>query len=310
MRFVNPEFLWLLLFLPLLALVYARKGAARFSLMLRLILRLLCLILLITALARPQYGSAYTEVEASGIDIMLAVDISQSMLAMDFTLDDTPVSRLEVVKKVVNDFIDKRPNDRIGLTIFSGKPYLISPLTLDHDWLRKRLEIIEIGMIKEGGTAIGSAIAAGVNRLRKQRAKSKILILLTDGVSNTGRIPPLTAAEAAKALGFKIYTIGAGTQGEAPTPIVDPFGRRRLVRVPVEIDDKTLQKVADMTGALYFRATDTKSLRKVYDEINRLEKTTHTIKRFENYTELFPYLLGIFLLLCAGELFYIKQRLP
>jgi len=260
-------------------------------------------------LARPQQGNTTTEIKASGIDILLAVDVSGSMQAMDFTLKGNPADRLDVVKSVVDQFIDARPNDRIGLVAFAGKPYMVSPLTLDHDWLRKRLETLSIGMV-EDGTAIGSAIGSGINRLREKDAKSRIMILLTDGMNNAGKVPPLVAAEAAETLKIKIYTIGAGTRGEAPMPIVDNFGRKRLVRARVDIDEETLAKVAQMTGARYFRATDTQSLQKIYDEINSMETTTRTIKNFEHYRELFPFPLLAALLFFGLELLRNRNRLP
>ncbi len=285
------------------------KASLKRSLMKAGLIILACALIGV-ALARPQYGNSYTEVEASGIDILLAVDVSGSMEAMDFTLDNKPSNRLAAVKKVVNNFIEDRPNDRIGLLAFSGKPYLVSPLTLDHDWLRKRLDALRIGMIDDNGTAIGSAIASALNRLRERKSKSKIVILLTDGISNTGKIAPITAADAAETLGIKIYTIGAGTHGEAPMPVRDQFGRKRLMQVKVDIDEKTLKKVAEMTGASYFRATDTASLKKIYKEINKMEKTTRKIKRFENYTEIFPWFLFVFLIVFTIELYHIKRRIP
>jgi Ca-activated chloride channel family protein len=248
-------------------------------------------------------------VQASGIDILLAVDVSGSMEAMDFTLNSQPVSRLEVVKKVVDEFIDERPNDRIGLVGFGGRPYLVCPLTLDHDWLRKRLESLSIGMV-EDGTAIGSAIGSGINRLRDQDSKSRILILLTDGMNNSGRVPPLVAAEAAETMGIKVYTIGAGTRGEAPIPVKDAFGRTQIRMARVDIDEKTLSEVAEKTGAQYFRATDTNSLARIYDEINRMETTTRTIKKFENYRELYPFLVLTALILLGLELAAGRRQLP
>ncbi|MFH0782718.1 MAG: VWA domain-containing protein [Pseudomonadota bacterium] len=328
MRFLHPQLLWLLALLPLLAIVHGRRGAAPALLFsstslaatlagarkarpgsLLLLVRLAVLALLILALARPQQGNTTTEIKASGIDILLAVDVSGSMEAMDFTLGGKPANRLAVVKKVVDEFIDQRPSDRIGLLAFAGRPYLVSPLTLDHDWLRKRLESLSLDMV-EDGTAIGSAIGSGINHLRDQKSKSRMLILLTDGMNNAGSVPPLIAAEAAETLGIKVYTIGAGTRGEAPMPVTDPFGRRRLVRARVDIDEDTLTKVAEKTGAVYFRATDTASLTKIYDEINTMETTTKTIKKFEEYRELFPFLLGAALLLLGLELFSTRKRLP
>lgn len=328
MRFLHPELLWLLTLLPFLALLRGRQGAAPaliFSSIslaatlavpkrarqgtLLFILRLIILLLVVVSLARPQLGDSTTEIEASGIDILLAVDVSGSMEAMDFTLGGKPANRLEVVKKVVDEFIAERPNDRIGLLAFGGRPYLVSPLTLDHGWLRKRLESLRIGMI-EDGTAIGSAIGSGTNRLRDQKSKSKILILLTDGMNNAGRIPPLIAAEAAETLKIKVYTIGAGTRGEAPMPVTNALGRRQIVRMAVDIDEKTLSEVAEKTGAIYFRATDTASLNKIYNEINKMETTTRTIKKFENYKELFPFLVLAALTLLGIELYQSRKRLP
>jgi len=231
------------------------------------------------------------------------------MEALDFTLQGRPANRLEVVKSVIRQFVEQRPSDRIGLLAFSGRPYMVSPLTLDQDWLLQRLDALSIGMV-EDGTAIGSAIGVGVNRLQDSEARSRILILLTDGMNNAGIVPPLVAAEAAEALGVKVYTIGAGTKGEAPMPVVDSFGRKRLVRVMVDIDDETLGKVAAMTGARYFRATDTQSLEKVYGEINSMETTTRTIKKFENYREIFPWFIGAALVFLGFELLGSQRRLP
>lgn len=328
MRFLHPELLWLFALIPLFALLYGKKGAApalTFSSTslaaslatarkarpgtLLLLLRLVVLSFLILALARPQQGSSTTEIEASGIDILLAVDVSGSMEAMDFTLNGKPTNRLEVVKKVMDEFINQRPNDRIGLLAFGGRPYLVSPLTLDHDWLKQRLESLQIGMV-EDGTAIGSAIGSGTNRLRDKKSKSRILILLTDGMNNSGRIPPLIAAEAAETLNIKVYTIGAGTRGEAPMPVTGPFGRKRLIRARVDIDEDTLKKVAELTGARYFRATDTASLEKIYEEINTMETTTRTIKKFEHYRELFPFLILTGLMLLFVEIVIARRKLP
>ncbi len=328
MRFLHPELLWLLTLVPLFALLFGKRGAApalTFSSIslaaslasakkarpgiFLLLLRLVMFFLLILALARPQQGNSTTEIEASGIDILLAVDVSGSMEAMDFTLAGKPANRLEVVKKVVDEFIQQRPNDRIGLLAFGGRPYLVSPLTLDHNWLQKRLESLQIGMV-EDGTAIGSAIGSGTNRLRDKKSKSRILILLTDGMNNSGRVPPLIAAEAAETLAIKVYTIGAGTRGEAPIPVTDPFGKRRLIQARVDIDEETLTKVAELTGARYFRATDTASLEKIYKEINQMETTTRTIKKFEHYRELFPFFILTALILLCAEIALSRKKLP
>lgn len=328
MRFYHPDFLWLLLLIPILLVLRGKRGPApalvfsstaiasilasgRKTLPGRLLAtcKLLAVGCLILAFARPQQGNTTTEIEASGIDILLAVDVSGSMEAMDFTLGGKTVNRLKVVKSVVDQFIGERPNDRIGLIAFSGRPYLISPLTLDHDWLRRRLEALSIGMI-EDGTAIGSAIGIGTSRLHNQQAKSRILILLTDGINNAGKVPPLVAAEAAQALGIKVYTIGAGTRGEAPTPVTGPLGRKRLVRAKVDIDETTLKKVAELTGARYFRATDTSSLERIYKEINAMETTTRSIKQFEHYRELFPLFIGLCFLFLGGEFLLRRRHLP
>jgi Ca-activated chloride channel family protein len=227
-------------------------------------------------------------VEASGIDMILAMDCSGSMEALDFKIDGQPMSRLDIVKSVVSKFIEARPNDRIGLIGFAGAPYLVSPLTLDHDWLQQNLERVKIGSV-EDGTAIGSAIATSVNRLRDQPGKSKIVVLLTDGQNNAGKIIPETAAQAAKAMGVKVYTIAAGVRGETPIPVTDAFGNKRLAMAKVDVDEDTLKKIATETGGKFFRATDTESLKNIYAEIDRLEKTTHQLKKFEHHTELFTW---------------------
>jgi Ca-activated chloride channel family protein len=220
--------------------------------------------------------------------MILALDCSGSMESLDFKVDGEPVNRLGVVKSVVSKFIDARPNDRIGLVGFAGAPYLVSPLTLDHDWLQQNLDRVKIGSV-EDGTAIGSALATSVNRLREQPSKSKIVILLTDGENNAGKVMPETAAQAAKALGVKVYTIAAGVRGEAPIPVTDAFGNKRLAMAKVDVDEETLKKIAAETGGTFFRATDTQSLKNIYAEIDRLEKTTHQLKKFEHHSELFAW---------------------
>ncbi|MBW2112639.1 MAG: VWA domain-containing protein [Deltaproteobacteria bacterium] len=319
-HFNHPEVLWLLVLIPLLAFLKGRRGdaaAIRYSTAQTAralagarksragkavaALRMLALGFLVVALARPQIVHGTSQVDASGIDIILGVDVSSSMKALDFTINGKPANRIDVVKRVVSRFIDERPNDRIGLVVFAGRPYMVSPLTLDHDWLQQRLETVKTGMV-EDGTAIGSAIASCVNRLRGQKAKSKVVILLTDGMNNAGKVPPLIAAEAAEALGIKVYTIGAGSRGEASVPVTDRFGNRKLARARVDIDEETLNKVARMTNAHYFRATDTDSLGRIYDEINNLEKTSRKITRFENRKEVFLWAALPALLLLAFEL--------
>ena len=309
-RFLQPDWLWLLTLLPIVMWLRGRRGpvaaiefsdvslardvarvsrarAGRWLWM----LSLLAGALMIVALARPQRGHSRTEVTANGIDIVLGVDVSGSMQALDFRIDDRRVNRIQVVKSVVSKFIEQRPSDRIGLIAFAAAPYLVSPITLDHDWLQQNLERITTAVGGDDGTAIGSAIAASVNRLRMTTAKSKVVILLTDGMNNTGKISPIAAAEAAKAMGVKIYTIGVGVRGMAPIPIKDEAGNTRLIMDKVDVDEKTLQAVADQTGGTFYRATDTDSLLKIYEQINRLEKTAQTVKKFEHYDELYSWAL-------------------
>lgn len=325
-HFDQPEVLWLLALLPLLAFLRGRKGAAaaiRYSSAQTAkaiagarksragkwlgTLRILALGALVVALAQPQIVHGTSEVDAGGIDIILAVDVSGSMEALDFTINNEPANRVEVVKQVMSQFIEERPDDRIGLVAFAGRPYMVSPLTLDHQWLQKRLQTIHSGMV-EDGTAIGSALGSSINRLRDQKAKSKVVILLTDGMNNAGKILPITAAEAAETFGIKIYTIGAGSRGEVPVPITDQFGNRKIVRAKVDIDEKTLKHVAQMTGAQYYRATDTDSLEKIYNDINKLETTTRKIKKFEHRNEMFLWAALGALLLMGIELTLNQTR--
>jgi Ca-activated chloride channel family protein len=308
-RFLQPEWFWALGLLPLVMLWRGRRGpvaAVQYSDvgLARAVARrsrsrignwvwlwaVFAAVLMIVGLARPQRGHSRTEVTANGIDIVLGLDVSGSMQALDFLVDNQRVNRIEVVKSVVGKFIDERPNDRIGLIAFAGAAYLVSPITLDHDWLQQNLERVTIGGVDDG-TAIGSAIAAAVNRLRTTPAKSKVVILLTDGMNNTGKISPLAAAEAAKALGVKIYTIGVGVRGKAPVPVRDEAGNVRLIMAQVDVDEKTLQTVADQTGGKFYRATDTDSLKKIYEQINRLETSAQTVQKFEHYDELYPWAL-------------------
>jgi len=330
-RFVQPEWFWALTLLPLvmlwrgrrgpiaaiqysdvgLARAVARRSRSRIGNWVWL-LAVFAAVLMIVGLARPQRGHSRTEVTANGIDIVLVLDVSGSMQALDFLVDDQRVNRIEVVKSVVGKFIDERPNDRIGLVAFAGSPYLVSPITLDHDWLQQNLERVTIGGVDDG-TAIGSAIAAAVNRLRTTPAKSKVVILLTDGMNNTGKISPLAAAEAARALGVKVYTIGVGVRGKAPVPVRDEAGNMRLVMAQVDVDEKTLQTVAGQTGGKFYRATDTDSLKKIYEQINRLETSAQTVQKFEHYDELYPWAL-IPALTILGTGFLLQQtryrRLP
>jgi len=309
-RFLQPEWLWLLALLPVAMLLRGRRGpvaAVEFSDvgLAREVARgsharagrwlwmfpLLAAALMILGLARPQRAHSRTEVTANGIDIVLGLDVSGSMQALDFQVDNQRVNRIAVVKSVVSKFIEERPNDRIGLIAFAAAPYLVSPLTLDHDWLQQNLERVNTALAGDDGTAIGSAIAASVNRLRTTNAKSKVVILLTDGMNNTGKISPIAAAEAAKAMGVKIYTIGVGVRGMAPIAIKDEAGVTHIVMDKVDVDEKTLQTVAGETGGQFYRATDTDSLEKIYEQINRLERTAQTVQKFEHFEELYSWAL-------------------
>lgn len=277
-----------------------------------LALRTITLFLIVISLARPQKGIEHTKMPTEGIDIELIIDVSTSMLAEDFTLGGKRQNRLEVVKSVVQDFIKDRYNDRIGMVIFAGRAYTQCPLTMDYGILLQFLEQAKIGMI-EDGTAIGSAIAVGLNRIKDVPAKNKVMILLTDGRNNAGKIDPLTAAEMARTLGVKIYTIGAGSKGLAPYPMQDFFGNRVYQRVPVDIDEATLKKIAQITAGKYFRATDTRSLKEIYQEIDELEKTEVEVKIYMEYTELFPFFLSPGLLLLFLEIIISNtwlRRLP
>jgi len=329
-QFAHPWFLLLLLLLPLMAWWKGRRGQ---PLALRLpsiddavqvgarshsragawlfLLSLLSLALLVVALARPRRVKGTSDVESQGIDIILTIDVSGSMEALDFKLQGKEANRLEVVKDVVAKFVVQRPDDRIGMVAFAGRPYLAAPLTHDEGWIAKRLQNVKIGQV-EDGTAIGSAIVSSVDHLRDSEAKSKIVILLTDGVNTSGSINPLTATEAAKALGIKIYTIGAGTNGEAPYPVRTMFGTQTQM-VKVEIDEKTLGEIAEKTGGKYFRATDTDSLEKIYEVINQLETTARKEKKYEDYDEWFAVALwpGLGLLLIEWLLRHTRyRRLP
>ena len=328
--FAQPWLLLLLLLLPLAAWLRGRRGArpafvyssvalvkevskssrSRAGAFLHA-LRWLALALLIVALARPQKTQTETSVRASGVDIVIALDLSGSMESEDFEIKGQRVNRLVVAKDTIAKFIERRPNDRIGLVAFAGKPYIAAPLTLDHGFLRANLDRLELHTI-EDGTAIGAGLSAAVNRLRDVRSKSKIVILMTDGQNNSGKIPPLTAAEAAKALDMKVYTIGVGIRGQAPFPQMTPFGKRYQM-VNVDIDEPTLTAIADKTGGKYFRADSTDTLRKIYDEIDRFEKTEAVVKKFVRRDELFHWFAvpGLLLLIIEALLANtIWRRLP
>jgi len=272
------------------------------------ILRCLTLILLSLALAGPIKENSIENNEASGIDIIVAIDVSGSMEGLDFSTKREKQTRLDAVKKVVKEFIDSRPNDRIGVVAFAGAPYIASPLTLDHSWLIKRLDMLQTGMI-EGGTAIGSAIASASNSLNRVESKSKIVILLTDGENNSGVIEPRQAAEAANALGVKIYTVGAGKEGKAPYEVNGFFGSD-IQYVDVKIDEEMLTDVATSTGGLYFRAKDINSLEEIYSRINKMEKTTRVSNKTVLYKYYFmiPLIIGFLLFLIEIILTSTKLR--
>ncbi len=273
-------------------------------------LRLAALMILCVGLAGPRLVSEHTEYKTEGIDIVLVLDISGSMAAEDFTLDGKRVNRLDVVKRVVGEFIGVRTNDRIGLVAFSKQAYTVSPLTTDHDWLRQNLERLRLGLI-EDGTAIGSGVSSALLRLRDSQAKSKVVILLTDGMNNSGEVDPLAAAEAAKGLTVRMYTVGAGSRGLVPFPVKDMWGRTVYQRVAIDMDEELLRKMAELTGGLYFRATDTESLLQIYREIDRLEKVEIEQYGYKEYKELFVYCVWMALCLIVleivlGNTFFLK----
>jgi Ca-activated chloride channel family protein len=270
------------------------------------VLRMLALIFLIIALARPQNFSAGQSINAEGIDIAMVLDISGSMLAEDFK-----PNRLEAAKNVIDNFVSARTTDRIGLVIFSREAFTQCPLTIDYSVLRNLLGDIRTGMI-EDGTAIGNGIANGINRLKDSDAESRVIILLTDGVNNAGEVDPISAAEIASTFGIRIYTIGVGTRGEAPYPVQTPFGTRYQM-VPVEIDEVILKKIADITGGEYFRATNNRALEEIYNKIDKMEKTKIEITSYRNAKELFAGWLGIGFILLLLELLASKtilRKLP
>jgi Ca-activated chloride channel family protein len=299
--FANPEFLYALFVIPLLVLWYIKRHGAttsemRYSTLLAFksiqptvkerlrhapfLLRMVMLALLVVGFARPRTSSQGEDIYTEGIDIAMVLDISGSMLA-----EDLKPNRIEAAKQVASDFIDGRTTDRIGLVIFSGQSFTQCPMTTDYRVLKGLLRQVKPGMV-EDGTAIGLAIAQGVNRLKDSKAKSKVIILLTDGVNNRGEIDPITAAQIAQTFGIRVYAIGVGTIGEAPYPVQTPFGIR-YQNVPVDVDEKTLQKIAGMTTGQYFRATNNRSLKAIYDEIDEMEKTRIEVKAYRSYTEMF-----------------------
>jgi len=348
LSFHDPEYFWLLLALPLLLLLRGRAGqaaAVQFSSVavvrqlgsparsragwFLFALRALGLAAFTAALARPQLPETHSEqIEASGIDIVLVLDLSYSMASVDMSVSDSnPVTRVDAAKNVMKDFIKRRPDDRIGLVIFASSPYLVSPITLNHDWLLQSLEGLHLKRIDGSSTAIGTALGTATNRLRSLDSKSRIIILLTDGDNNAGNISPLSAAEAASTYKVKIYTIGVGTSNSY-MPLLDDqgglvrdrfghvqfatdmFGRKMAVD---GIDSDDLQKIAEQTNGRFFRATDENQLKKIYDEIDKLEKTSAHLRHYSTYQELFywPALLGLGLIGLEQVLGHTRlRRLP
>ena len=310
--FLNPAFFWLFVLFPLIIFFYFWKdkknkpalkisvfrgfGKIRPSLRQRFrhlpfLLRLLTLSLFIVALARPNTFSAKKSVQTEGIDIIMAIDVSTSMEAEDFH-----PNRLEAAKKTAMDFIDARNNDRIGLVLFAAESFTQCPITIDHNILKGLFKSIKTKML-EDGTAIGMGLSTAVNRLKDSKAESKVIILLTDGVNNTGKIAPLTAADIAQSYGIRVYTIGVGTKGKAPFLTDTPFGKQ-YVYFDVEIDEELLRNIAHKTGGEYFRATGNKALENIYSNIDRLEKTKIDESIYKRYNdEFFPFLLAAVALL-------------
>jgi Ca-activated chloride channel homolog len=317
LRFADPWCLLLLLLLPLLllrrrwvqrnlkgGLTFSQLGLAGqlgFSWTTRFFkglyfFKLIGIAAVILAFARPQLGSAEEDILTEGVDIMIAIDISGSMAAEDFR----PKNRISVAKQVVQDFVRGRQSDRIGLVVFAAKSFTKCPLTIDYDVLLRQIDDVNLGAI-EDGTAIGNGLATAVNRLRLSKAKSRVIILLTDGVNNSGEIDPLTAADIAKSLGIKVYTVGVGREGIAPFPVNDPVFGKRYVDVEVKIDEEILQKISESTGAQYFRAFDSDSLQNIFKTIDGLEKSRISVKSYTHYNEIFSYFLWPGLSFLVGE---------
>ena len=315
-RFEDPRLLILLLVIPVLVYRYVRlrhggSASIRYSDVESLrrsdirrtgrfrhivfALRVAALVGFIVAFARPQTGVTSETVRTEGIDIVLAMDVSSSMLA-----EDLEPNRLEAAKAVAAEFVAGRRNDRVGLVVFAGEAFTQAPLTLDHSVIVDLLTLMEVGMI-EDGTTVGMGLATAVKRLQASSAESKVVVLLTDGRSNTGEIGPVTAAQMAQALGVKVYTIGVGSRGTARVPVDDPLVGRRYVTIQVDVDEPTLQAVAETTGGLYFRATDTEGLAQIYQEIDALETTEIEVQNFTSYGELFHFPLAAGLILLCLE---------
>ena len=305
MEFGQPYYLFFLLLLPILILWYYKKGqhqeaTVRFSNldlipnsvihngkmknMVFILGRLAIISLIILALARPRLSDTIRETKTEIIDILLVIDQSSSMLAQDFK-----PNRLEAAKDVAKTFIKDREGDRLGIIVFAGESYIQCPLTRDIDVLLEFTDEIEIIDREHDGTAIGMAIANSINRLRESEAKSKTIILLSDGSNNQGELEPVTAAELAAKFDIKIYTVAAGTHGLAPYPVTDAWGRQVIQKVQVDVDEESLKEIAEITGGKFFRATDKESLKKVYEEIDTLERTEIEVTEYQNYTELYSW---------------------
>ncbi|MCP5106120.1 MAG: VWA domain-containing protein [bacterium] len=317
-QFAAGAYFFLLLLVPLLIgwHIFLRKRGKRFifysskkllkdsshtfrSVLIRnlFIFKLVALVLFIVALARPQLVNYYDKENKKGIDILISLDISGSMASIDFK----PRNRLEVAKEVIAGFIQKRETDRLGLVIFAGTSYTKCPLTVDYEILKYFLADTAIGEL-EDGTALGMALATSVNRIRYSKSRTKIIILLTDGVNNRGEIDPRDAAKIAKDFNVKVYTIGVGTRGKAPYPVRDSFGRKQHIMVDVQIDEELLKEIANNTGGLYFRATDKDSLQRIFAEIDRWEKTEISTRRYYNARDLYIYfILAAFIFLLFAE---------
>jgi Ca-activated chloride channel homolog len=312
-EFAHPGFFWLLIIIPLMIAYYwwrnqqlqgtlgmsttksfasAPKSYMYIFRHYSIVLRCLAFIAIIAALARPQSALSWENETTEGIDIMIASDISGSMLSEDFK-----PNRLEAGKNIAIDFIKARPDDRIGLVIFSGESFTQCPLTIDHDVLINLFADIHNGMIDDG-TAIGMGLATAINRLKDSEAKSKVIILLTDGVNNTGSIPPITAAEIARQFNIRVYTVGIGTNGSAPYPVKDQFGNTHYQMIPVDVDEKTLTQIADITGGKYFRARNNNELTQIYQQIDKLEKVKIAVTQYHKKTERYlPYAIIALVLL-------------
>jgi len=330
--FAHPYFLLLLLLLPMLAWLRGRRGQppaflyssvrllagltnARRSRAGALLaaLRWLTLALFVVALAQPRLMKSQTTVKASGIDIVVALDLSGSMISEDFVVHGERVNRFNMARSVLKGFIDKRPNDRIGLVVFAAQAFIAAPLTLDHDYLAENIDRLQIGTINSDATAIGDGITTALNRLRDLKAKSKIIILMTDGQNNSGKIDPLIAAQAAQALGVKVYTIGIGERGMAPMPVFMNGQKVGYRSVPVDVDEDTLKKIAQMTGGEYYRADNAERFQDIYTEIDKLEKSEAVINKYTQFKELFPWFLSCGLVLLLVEVALgqtVFRRLP